>query len=52
MNHTDHTDSPESGDALPRGVYQAPKLIRLDEVDPETGNLTNFNENTGGMLES
>jgi hypothetical protein len=52
MNRTNQTDLPEPGDALPRGLYQAPQLIPLNEVDPETGNVTNFNENTGGMLES
>jgi hypothetical protein len=52
MNRTDHTDTPEQYDSLTRSVYEAPRVIRLDEVAPETGDYTKFNENTGGMLES
>lgn len=55
MNRTNRsklTDLTEQHDVLSRGVYEAPRVIRLDEVAPETGDLTNFNENTNGMLES
>ena len=52
MNRIEHTDAPEQHDCLTRDVYEAPRLICLNETSPETGDFATLNENTGGMLES